>query len=341
MDIKVALVGDTGHGKTTLKQAMFEGVKNGCKTDSFRIIDYDTQEDFRKAMASGTLPDGVILVMSMDDIWRDVRDILSVLHAVQIKDIVVFQSKTDLFPDEEEREAFEWEIRELLDEYGFDGDMTAIIQSSAKEAMRTGNYDDIQELLDAVNSVIISSDWFYMTPKFFKYHGDGVIGLGEAERGSVKPGDRLELIGIDEKVYSVTVAEVQDRNGPLKEIAAGGFGGVVLNGVTVKDVKNGQTLITPKSAEASERSHAYIYIKKKEEGGTNVPLFSGRRLTLRYGEAADMPVAVHCLHKQDMHMPGSYEFVEIESALPIARIAGMRFELTDGDTSIAVGRFVG
>ncbi|MBQ2190880.1 MAG: elongation factor Tu, partial [Clostridia bacterium] len=296
--------------------------------------------------------DGAILVVSAaDGPMPQTREHILLARQVGVPYIVVFMNKVDQVDDEELLELVEMEIRELLSSYDFPGDDIPIIKGSALKALEaltagkiakeTPECQCIFELMDAVDSYIPeperASDKPFLMPveDVFTITGRGTVATGRVERGVVKVGDPVQIVGLRETKQSV-VTGVEMFRKLLDQAIAGDNIGTLLRGVDRKDIERGQVLAKPGTIHPHTHFNSEVYVLTKEEGGRHTPFFSGYRPQF-YFRTTDVTGVIKLPEGVEMVMPGDNIRMEIELITPIAMDEGLRFAIREGGRTVASG----
>jgi len=310
-------------------------------------VDCPGHADYVKNMITGAAQmDGAILVVSAaDGPMPQTREHILLARQVNVPAIVVFLNKVDLVDDPELLELVELEIRELLNKYEFPGDDTPIIKGSASEALMNPKDVEknkcIQELLDAVDSFIpepvrVTDKPFQMPVEdVFSIKGRGTVGTGRIERGVIKVGDEVEIVGLGE-TRKTTVTGVEMFNKTLEQGQAGDNVGLLLRGVEKDELERGHVLAKPGSITPHTRFNAQVYVLTKEEGGRHSPFFSGYRPQF-YFRTTDVTGGLKLLGGAEMCMPGDNIELEVELGKPIAMEEGVRFAVREGGRTVGSG----
>ena len=314
-------------------------------------VDCPGHADYVKNMITGAAQmDGAILVVAATDgPMPQTREHILLARQVGVPYILVFMNKTDQVDDPELLELVEMEIRELLNEYGFPGDDTPIIKGSALkalEAAQAGNVTDsacapIQELLDALDSYIPEperdTDKPFLMPveDVFTITGRGTVATGRVERGQVKVGDEVEIVGMNSKLKTVITGVEMFRK--LLDLAeAGDNVGLLLRGVQRTDIERGQVLAKPGTIHPHTEFTAEVYVLKKEEGGRHTPFFNGYRPQF-YFRTTDVTGSIQLPEGVEMVMPGDNVKMTINLITPIAIEQGLRFAIREGGHTVGSG----
>ena len=309
-------------------------------------IDCPGHADFIKNMITGAAQmDGAILVVSAaDGPMPQTREHVLLARQVAVPALVVFLNKCDLVDDPELLELVELEIRELLTKYGFPGDDTPVIRGNSLAAYQ--NPDDpaatkcIQELMDAIDSFIpepqraIDKPFLMAVEDVFSIEGRGTVATGRVERGIVKVGDEIEIVGLTESRKTI-VTGVEMFRKLLDQGQAGDNVGCLLRGIKRDDVERGQVLAKPGSITPHTKFEAEVYCLSKEEGGRHTPFFSGYRPQF-YFRTTDVTGTAN-LVEAEMCMPGDNVRLSVELHKPIAMDDGVRFAIREGGRTVGSG----
>ncbi len=309
-------------------------------------VDCPGHADFVKNMITGAAQmDGAILVVSAaDGPMPQTREHILLARQVGVPNIVVFLNKVDLIDDEELLDLVEMEIRELLSKYDFDGDNITIVRGSALAALEGKDEGKaaIQALMDAIDKDIpepereIDKPFLMSVEDVFSITGRGTVATGRIERGIVKVGDNIQIVGLGETRNTV-VTGVEMFRKMLDQGQAGDNVGVLLRGVEKDDIERGQVLAAPKSITPHKKAKAEVYVLNKDEGGRHTPFFNGYRPQF-YFRTTDVTGTVQLPEGVEMIMPGDNVSVEIELINPIAMEKGQRFAIREGGRTIGAGR---
>ena len=309
-------------------------------------VDCPGHADYVKNMITGAAQmDGAILVVSAaDGPMPQTREHILLAKQVNVPYIVVFLNKVDLVDDEELLELVELEVRELLSSYDFPGDDIPMIKGSALKAMEDPGSDDakcIGELMDAIDSYIpvpereIDKPLLMPVEDVFSITGRGTVATGRIERGVVKVGEEVQLVGFGaEKKTTVTGVEMFRKL--LDEGRAGDNAGLLLRGVDKNEIERGMVLAKPGSITPHTYFEAEVYVLKKEEGGRHTPFFKGYRPQF-YFRTTDVTGSVELPEGVEMVMPGDNVQMTIELITPIAMDAGLRFAIREGGRTVGAG----
>jgi len=314
-------------------------------------IDCPGHADYIKNMITGAAQmDGSVLVVSAaDGPMPQTREHVLLARQVNVPAIVVFMNKTDQVDDPELLELVELELRELLDEYNFPGDEIPIIQGSALEALSNPEDEEltrcIVELLEAIDSYIpeperdIDKPFLMPVEDVFSITGRGTVGTGRIERGIIKVGDSVEIVGLGETSKTV-VTGVEMFRKILDEGQAGDNAGLLLRGVDKDDLKRGQVISAVGSITPHTKFEAKVYVLKKEEGGRHTPFFEGYRPQF-YFRTTDVTGVVSLTEGVEMVMPGDNVNVKVELITPIAMEQELRFAIREGGHTVGAGVVTG
>jgi elongation factor Tu len=311
-------------------------------------VDCPGHADYVKNMITGAAQmDGAILVVSAaDGPMPQTREHILLARQVGVPGIVVFLNKCDTVDDEELLELVELELRELLSSYDFPGDDIPIIRGSALKALEAGNADDpwgakIIELIDAVDGYIeeperaIDKDFLMPIEDIFSIQGRGTVVTGRIERGVVKVGETVEIVGI-RPTTTTTVTGVEMFRKLLDQGQAGDNVGVLLRGTKKDDVERGQVLAKPKSITPHTKFSGEVYVLTKEEGGRHTPFFNGYRPQF-YFRTTDVTGSSQLPEGVEMVMPGDNVSLNVELIAPIAMEKGVRFAIREGGRTVGAG----
>ncbi|MFC1643650.1 elongation factor Tu [Chlamydiota bacterium] len=313
-------------------------------------VDCPGHADYVKNMITGAAQmDGAILVVSAaDGPMPQTREHILLARQVGVPAMVVYLNKTDQVDDEELLELVELEVRELLNEYEFPGDDIPIVKGSALKAMEAAGVEgdpsvaSIIELMAAVDSYIpepqrdIDKPFLMPVEDVFSITGRGTVATGRVERGIVKVGEEIEIVGIKATAKTV-VTGVEMFRKLLDEGRAGDNVGVLLRGVDKEGVERGQVLAKPGSITPHTTFKAEVYVLSKEEGGRHTPFFAGYRPQF-YFRTTDVTGVVKLPEGVEMVMPGDNVSVEGELITPIAMEKGLRFAIREGGHTVGAGR---
>ena len=375
--VNIGTIGHVDHGKTTLTAAITSVLakKGMAKAEAYDEIDgapeekergitintahveYQTEKrhyahvdcpghaDYVKNMITGAAQmDGAILVVAASDgPMPQTREHILLARQVGVPYIVVFLNKCDMVDDEELIDLVEMEVRELLNEYGFDGDETPIIRGSALKALEGDpKYEAaIDELMDAVDSWIpdperdIDKPFLMAVEDVMTISGRGTVATGRVERGTAHLGDEVEIVGIRETSKSVLTG-LEMFHKQLDEAQAGDNIGALLRGVARTDIQRGQVLAKPGSVHPHTTFKAQVYVLTKEEGGRHTPFVSNYRPQF-YFRTTDVTGVITLPEGTDMVMPGDNIEMNVELIHPIAIENGTKFSIREGGRTVGAG----
>ena len=291
--------------------------------------------------------DGAILVVAADDgPMPQTREHVLLSRQVGVPSMVVYLNKVDLVDDPEILDLIELEVRELLTKYGYDGDGVPIIRGSALKALESDDPEDenvksIFELVEALDSYIpepvrdVDKPFLMPIEDVFSISGRGTVVTGRAERGVIKPGDEVEIVGLRETQRTVATSIEMFRK-VLDEGRAGDNIGILLRGIGKDEVERGQVVAAPGSVKAHRNFEAEVYILNKDEGGRHKPFFSGYRPQF-YMRTADVTGVITLPADREMVMPGENVNMTVELIYPVALEEGMRFAIREGGRTIGAG----
>ena len=309
-------------------------------------VDCPGHADYVKNMITGAAQmDGAILVVSAaDGPMPQTREHILLSRNVGVPYIVVFLNKMDMVDDEELLELVEMEVRDLLSEYDFPGDDTPVIAGSALKALEgDASYEEkILELMAAVDEYIPTpvrdTDKPFMMPveDVFSITGRGTVATGRVERGQVRVGDEVEIVGIAEETAKTTVTGVEMFRKLLDYAEAGDNIGALLRGVAREDIQRGQVLSKPGSITPHTKFAAEVYVLTKEEGGRHTPFFTNYRPQF-YFRTTDVTGVVELPEGTEMVMPGDNVTMDVELIHPIAIEDGTRFSIREGGRTVGSG----
>ena len=309
-------------------------------------VDCPGHADFVKNMITGAAQmDGAILVVSAaDGPMPQTREHILLARQVGVPRIVVFLNKVDLLDDEELVELVEMEVREILSKYEFDGDNITIVRGSALAALegKEEGKQAIQNLLDALDADIpeperaIDKPFLMSVEDVFSITGRGTVATGRIERGQIKVGEEVAIVGMEKEGKSV-VTGVEMFRKTLDSGQAGDNVGLLLRGVEKDAIERGQVIAKPGSITPHHRAKAEIYVLGKDEGGRHTPFFKGYRPQFFMG-TADVTGIVELPEDVEMVMPGDNLSIVIDLQKPIAMEQGQRFAIREGGRTIGAGR---
>ena len=375
--VNIGTIGHVDHGKTTLTAAISAHLagKNGNEKVDFANIDkapeerergitintahieYSTEKrhyahvdcpghaDYVKNMITGAAQmDGAILVIAATDgPMAQTREHILLARQVGVPRMVVFMNKCDMVDDEELLDLVEMEIRELLTEYGFDGDNTPIIRGSALKALEgdpawVGKIDELMDAVDTwIETPVHDLDKPFLMPieDVFTITGRGTVVTGRVERGQLKLNDEVEIVGLKPTKKSV-VTGIEMFRKQLDYAEAGDNAGVLLRGINREDVERGQVLAKPGSVTPHTKFKAQVYVLSKEEGGRHTPFFSNYRPQF-YFRTTDVTGVIELPEGVEMVMPGDNVEINVELIAPIAIENGTKFSIREGGRTVGSG----
>ncbi len=339
--------GGTVRDETKTVTIAVSHVEYESETRHYAHIDCPGHADYIKNMITGAAQmDGAILVVSAaDGPMPQTREHILLARQVNVPRLVVFLNKCDLVDDEELLELVEMEVRELLSKYDFPGDDIPLIKGSAKPALDTPGDDSanacIGELMDALDSYIPEparaqdKPFLMAIEDVFSIEGRGTVVTGRIEAGTVKVGEKIQIIGLKDTVET-TVTGVEMFQKTLNEGIAGDNVGILLRGIKKEDVDRGQVLAAPKTINPHTKFEAEVYVLSKEEGGRHTPFFSGYRPQF-YFRTTDVTGTANLLGGAEMCMPGDNVNLSVELGKPIALQENSRFAIREGGRTVGSG----
>ncbi len=314
-------------------------------------VDMPGHRDYIKNMITGAAQvDGAILVVAAPDgPMPQTREHVLLARQVEVPSIVVYLNKIDQMDDPELLELVELELRELLSEYGFPGDETPIVRGSALQALESGSkdpnapeYESIRELLRVVDEYIPEPvrdvDKPFMMPieDVFTIKGRGTVVTGRIDRGKVKVGEPIDIVGLRDQVMNSVVTGVEMFHKSLDEGMAGDNAGILLRGIDREDVERGMVLAKPKSITPHRKFMSEVYVLRREEGGRHKPFFSGYRPQF-YIRTMDVTGNIKLPEGVEMVMPGDNVNMEVELIVPVALEQGSKFAIREGGLTVGAG----
>lgn len=321
-------------------------VEYSTKNRHYAHVDCPGHADYVKNMVTGAAQmDGAILVVSAaDGPMPQTREHILLARQVGVPNIVVFLNKIDLLDDPDLQELVEMEIRELLSKYEFDGDNITIVKGSALAALegKPEGAKAIQELLDAIDKDIpipqreVDKPFLMSVEDVFSITGRGTVATGRIERGVVKVGEEVEIVGLGDTKKTICTGVEMFRK-LLDQGQAGDNVGLLLRGIDKEAIERGQVLAKPGSIKPHTKAKAEIYVLTKDEGGRHTPFFNGYRPQF-YFRTTDVTGILNLAEGVEMVMPGDNLSVTIELQKPIAMEAGQRFAIREGGRTIGAGR---
>jgi len=310
-------------------------------------VDCPGHADYVKNMITGAAQmDGAILVVAATDgPMPQTKEHILLARQVGVPRIVVFMNKVDLVDDPELLELVEMEIRELLSSYGFDGDNTPIIQGSATGALAGEEkwVAKINELMEAVDSYIplpprlVDQPFLMSVEDVFSITGRGTVATGRIERGRIKVGDAIEIVGLMEKPLPTTCTGVEMFKKLLDEGEAGDNAGLLLRGIEKNQIRRGMVLCKPGSITPHTEFKGEVYVLSKEEGGRHTPFFNKYRPQF-YFRTTDVTGEVELAAGTEMVMPGDNTSLTVKLIAPIAMEKGLKFAIREGGRTVGAGQ---
>lgn len=380
--VNIGTIGHVDHGKTTLTAAItYVLAEQGLseKQDYDKIdgapeekergitintahVEYETSArhyahvdcpghaDYVKNMVTGAAQmDGAILVVAATDgPMPQTREHILLCRQVGVPNIVVFMNKVDLVDDPEMLELVEMEVRELLDQYEFDGDGASVVQGSALKALEGTDEgkNQIMELMNAVDADIpepvrdVDKDFLMPIEDVFSITGRGTVATGRIERGVINTGDPVEIVGMmgaEDKPLNSTVTGVEMFRKILERGEAGDNAGILLRGIEKTDIKRGMVIVKPGSVKPHSKFKCEVYVLGKDEGGRHTPFFNGYRPQF-YFRTTDVTGDVALPSGVEMVMPGDNVTLEVALINPIAMEKGLRFAIREGGRTVGAGQ---
>ena len=380
--VNIGTIGHVDHGKTTLTAAItYVLAEQGLseKQDYDKIdgapeekergitintahVEYETSArhyahvdcpghaDYVKNMVTGAAQmDGAILVVAATDgPMPQTREHILLCRQVGVPNIVVFMNKVDLVDDPEMLELVEIEVRELLDQYEFDGDGASVVQGSALKALEGTDEgkNQIMELMNAVDADIpepvrdVDKDFLMPIEDVFSITGRGTVATGRIERGVINTGDPVEIVGMmgaEDKPLNSTVTGVEMFRKILERGEAGDNAGILLRGIEKTDIKRGMVIVKPGSVKPHSKFKCEVYVLGKDEGGRHTPFFNGYRPQF-YFRTTDVTGDVALPSGVEMVMPGDNVTLEVALINPIAMEKGLRFAIREGGRTVGAGQ---
>ena len=318
-------------------------------------VDCPGHADYIKNMITGAaqMDGGILVIAASDGPMAQTREHLLLARQVNVPYILVFLNKCDQVDDPELLELVEMEVRELLDKYDFPGDDTPIIKGSALNALASEStdpnapeYDCIWELMEAVDTWIKTpdrkADLPFLMPieDVFTITGRGTVVTGRVERGTVKVGDKVEIVGLEDDIKESVVTGTEMFHKTLEYAEAGDHVGCLLRGITKKEVERGQVLAAPKSIKPLRKFKGQVYVLSKEEGGRHTPFFNNYRPQF-YFRTTDVTGVITLPEGVEMCMPGDNVDMDVELITPIAIENGLRFAIREGGRTVGSGVVIG
>ena len=380
--LNIGTIGHVDHGKTTLTAAITyvlsqDGLAEKKDYDSIDAapeekergitintahVEYETANrhyahvdcpghaDYVKNMVTGAAQmDGAILVVAATDgPMPQTREHILLARQVGVPKIVVFMNKVDLVDDEEMLELVEMEVRELLDQYEFDGDNASVVQGSALKALEDDGdaVAKIKELMAAVDAEIpeptrlVDKPFLMPIEDVFSITGRGTVATGRIERGVIETGNPVEIVGMmkeGEKPLTSVVTGVEMFRKILTRGEAGDNAGILLRGIDKEAIKRGMVICAPGSVTPHKKFKCEVYVLSKDEGGRHTPFFNGYRPQF-YFRTTDVTGDVHLPDGVEMVMPGDNVSLEVHLINPVAMDKGLRFAIREGGRTVGAGQ---
>ena len=317
-------------------------------------VDCPGHADYVKNMITGAAQmDGAILVVAATDgVMAQTKEHILLSRQVNVPYIVVFMNKCDMVDDEELLELVEMEIRDLLNEYEFPGDDTPIIKGSAYLALTSTSKDPnapeykcIHELMDAVDEYIPTPDrkadqpFLMPVEDVFTITGRGTVATGRVERGQIKTGEEVEIVGLTDEKRKVVVTGLEMFRKTLDFAEAGDNVGVLLRGVQRTEIQRGQVLAKPGTIHPHTKFRGQVYVLTKDEGGRHTPFFNNYRPQF-YFRTTDVTGTISLPEGVEMCMPGDNVEMDVELITPIAIEVGLRFAIREGGRTVGSGAVI-
>ena len=316
-------------------------------TRHYAHVDCPGHADYVKNMITGAAQmDGAILVVaSTDGPMPQTKEHILLARQVGVPQVVVFMNKVDLVDDAELLDLVEMEIRDLLTSYGFDGDKTPIIRGSATGALAGEQQwvDKVTELMDAVDSYIplpprpVDQPFLMSVEDVFSITGRGTVATGRIERGIIKVGEAVEIVGLMDAPMSSTVTGVEMFKKLLDQGQAGDNAGLLLRGIEKKDIRRGMVICAPKTITPHTDFKAEVYVLSKEEGGRHTPFFNKYRPQF-YFRTTDVTGECSLPEGTEMVMPGDNVSISVKLIQPIAMEKGLKFAIREGGRTVGAGQ---
>ncbi len=317
-------------------------------TRHYAHIDAPGHADYIKNMITGAAQmDGAILVVAATDgVMPQTREHVLLARQIGVPKIVVFLNKCDMVPDKELIDLVEEEVRDLLDKYQFDGKNVPIVRGSALKALEATGVDDewskkVLELVNVLDTYVpipvreVDKPFLMPVEDIFSIEGRGTVVTGRIERGTVKVGEEVEIIGI-RPTTKTTVTGIEMFNKSLGEGLAGDNAGILLRGSKKEDITRGQVLAKPGSVTPHTDFEAEVYVLKKEEGGRHTPFFTGYKPQF-YIRTTDVTGDVTLPEKTEMVMPGDTITFKVKLVAPVALEVQQRFAIREGGKTVGAG----
>jgi elongation factor Tu len=326
-------------------------VEYETKKRHYAHVDMPGHRDYIKNMITGAAQvDGAILVVAAPEgPMPQTREHVLLARQVEVPAIVVYMNKVDMMDDPELLELVEMELRDLLNEYGFPGDTTPIVRGSALEALECKStdpnapeYESIKELLRVVDEYIpepvrdVDKPFMMPVEDVFSIKGRGTVVTGRVDRGKIKVGDAVEIVGLRDKSMASVVTGVEMFHKSLEQGQAGDNCGLLLRGINREDVERGMVVAWPKSITPHRKFMSEVYVLKKEEGGRHKAFFTGYRPQF-YIRTMDVTGNIKLPEGVEMVMPGDNVNLEVELIVPVALEQGSKFAIREGGLTVGAG----
>ena len=340
--------GGTVRDETKVVTISVAHVEYETATRHYAHIDCPGHADYIKNMITGAAQmDGAILVVSAaDGPMPQTREHILLARQVNVPSMVVFLNKVDLVTDKELLDLVEMEVRDLLTKYGYPGDKTPIVRGSASKAMTADAASEdakcIIELMKAVDEFIplpvreLDKPLLMAVEDVFSIEGRGTVGTGRIERGKVKIGEEVEIVGLRPEVKKSVVTGIEMFRKTMDEAQAGDNVGLLLRGVEKGDIERGMVIAAPRSITPHTKFKAQVYILTKEEGGRHTPFFTGYRPQF-YFRTTDVTGSAQLPQGVEMVMPGDNVTMDVELITPIAMEKESRFAIREGGHTVGAG----
>jgi elongation factor Tu len=314
-------------------------------------VDCPGHRDYIKNMITGAAQmDGAILVVAAPDgPMPQTREHVLLARQVEVPAMVVYLNKVDMMDDEELLELVELELRELLDSYEFPGDETPIVRGSALEALESDStdpeapeYASIWELLRVVDEYIpqpvreVDKPFLMSVEDVFSIKGRGTVVTGRVERGAMKPGEEVDIVGLRDDIRKVVVTSMEMFHKTLDQVEAGDNAGLLLRGVNRDEVERGQVLAKPGSITPHTKFMSEVYVLRKDEGGRHKAFFPGYRPQF-YIRTMDVTGEISLPEGVEMVMPGDSVNLQVELITPVALEEGSTFAIREGGLTVGAG----
>ena len=316
-------------------------------TRHYAHVDCPGHADYVKNMITGAAQmDGAILVVAATDgPMPQTKEHILLARQVGVPQIVVFMNKVDLVDDPELLDLVEMEVRDLLTSYGFDGEKTPVIRGSATGALSGDQkwLDAVTELMNAVDTYIplpprpIDQPFLMSVEDVFSITGRGTVATGRIERGIVKVGEAVEIVGLMDAPMSSTVTGVEMFKKLLDQGQAGDNAGLLLRGIEKKDIRRGMVICAPKTITPHTDFKAEVYVLSKEEGGRHTPFFNKYRPQF-YFRTTDVTGECTLPEGTEMVMPGDNVSISVKLIQPIAMEKGLKFAIREGGRTVGAGQ---